>query len=411
MDRKYVFRAALPITLGAVVLAGCGGSSGGKTPTGGGSSSSGTGGGKSFSIGYQGPLSGGNSALGLNMVNGVQLALNQANTQKTLPYTLNLVKADDQGTPQGSPSAAQKEIGDSSVVAVVGPAFSGATNAAGSIYKQANLLIATPSATLPALTQQGYSTFYRAVADDNAQGPPDADYLIKKVGAKHIYVVDDTTDYGKGLAAAFKKQATSVDGAKLAGTDSAPQTSTCAQGATGSTSQYPSEASKIKSSGADAVFYAGYYCDFGLLTKALRSAGFKGQLMSGDGSYDSHYISGAGAANAEGALLSCQCSDIASNPKGAAFVTAYKAAFGVDPGAYSAEAYDVTNAIISVLKGLGSSPTRAAVVQAFASVDYQGLTKEIVFGADHNLKVQTAFLYKVKSGKLSYLGDLTQLVG
>jgi branched-chain amino acid transport system substrate-binding protein len=400
VDRKYLVRAALPLALGAVVLAGCGGSSSG----GSGSGSSG----KSFKIGYQGPLSGGNAALGINMKNGVQLALDQANTAKTLPYTLTLSPADDQGSADGSPPAAQKEIGDNSVLAVVGPAFSGATNAAGALYKAANMLIATPSATLPTLTDQGFTTFYRAVADDNAQGPPDADYLIKKVGVKHIYLIDDTTDYGKGLAAAFKAQATK-DGAKLAGADSSPQTSTCVPGATGSTSQYPSEASKVKSSGADAVFYAGYYCDFGLLAKALRSAGFKGQLMSGDGSYDQHYISGAGAANAEGTLLSCQCSDIASNPKGADFVSAYKAKFGVDPGAYSAEAYDVANAIISVLKGLGSSPTRAAIVTAFGSVDYQGLTKEIVFGPDHNLKVQTAFLYQVKSGKLNYLGDLTQL--
>jgi len=267
---------------------------------------------------------------------------------------------------------------------------------------------ATPSATLPSLTQQGFSTFYRAVATDNAQGPPDADYLIKKAGAKKIYVIDDTTDYGKGLAKAFKDEVSKAGGS-LAGSDSAPQTSTCIQGATGSTSQYPSEASKVKSSGADAVFYAGYYCDFGLLAKALRGAGYTGQLMSGDGSYDPAYIKGAGAKNAEGTFLSCQCSDIASNPKGTQFVSDYKAAYGVDPGAYSAEAYDVANAIISVMKGLGSSVSRDKIVQGFASVDYQGLTKQIKFGSNHELQVQTAFLYKVVSGNLKYVGDLTQL--
>ena len=403
MDTKHVIRAAVPIAVGAVLLAGCGGSS-----SGGGGNGNSNSGGKSFSIGYQGPLSGGNAALGINMVNGVQLALDQANAAKTLPYTLNLVKADDQGSADGSPPAAQKEIGDSSVIAVVGPAFSGATDAAGKIYGQAGLLIATPSATLPTLTDEGFPTFYRAVADDYAQGPPDADYLVKVAGKKKIFLVDDTTDYGKGLAAAFKAEVTKAGGS-LAGTDSAPQTSTCVPGATGSTSQYPSEASKVKNSGADAVFYAGYYCDFGLFAKALRNAGYTGQLMSGDGSYDSHYISGAGAKNAEGTLLSCQCSSIADNPKGADFVTQYKAKFGQDPGAYSAEAYDVTNSIIDVLKGLGSSPTRDSVVKAYPSVDYQGLTKEITFGADHNLKVQTAFLYKVVGGKLKYLGDLTDL--
>jgi len=166
----------------------------------------------------------------------------------------------------------------------------------------------------------------------------------------------------------------------------------------------------VKGSGADAVFYAGYYCDFGLLAKALRNAGFKGQLMSGDGSEDAKYISGAGAAAAEGTLLSCQCSDIQSNPKGASFVSAYNKAFGVAPGAYSAEAYDVTNAIISVMKGLGSNINRGAIASGFATVDYQGLTKQIKFDSTHNLAQQTAFLYQVKNGKITYLGDLTKLV-
>jgi branched-chain amino acid transport system substrate-binding protein len=402
VDAKHIIRAAVPIAVGAVLLAGCGGSSSGG---GGGSSNSS---GKSFTIGYQGPLSGGNAALGINMNNGVQLAVEQANAAKTLPYTLKEISADDQGSADGSPPAAQKLIGDSSVIAEVGPAFSGASDAAGKLYGQAGLLMATPSATLPALTDQHFPTFYRAVATDNAQGPPDADYLVKVAGKKKIFLVDDTTDYGKGLAAAFKAEVPKAGG-QIVGSDSAPQTSTCVPGATGSTSQYPSEASKVKSSGADAVFYAGYYCDFALFAKAVRNAGYTGQLMSGDGSYDSHYISGAGAKNAEGTFLSCQCSDIASNPKGADFVSAYKTKFGQDPGAYSAEAYDVANAIISVLKGLGDSPTRAAVVKAFDTVDYPGLTKEITFGADHNLKVQTAFLYKVVSGKLKYLGDLTDL--
>jgi branched-chain amino acid transport system substrate-binding protein len=404
VDTKHVIRAAVPIAVGAVLLAGCGGSSSGGGNNGGSSNS----GGKTFSIGYQGPLSGGNAALGINMNNGVKLAIDQANAAKALPYTLKLVSADDQGSADGSPPAAQKEIGDTNVIAVVGPAFSGASDAAGKIYGQANLLMATPSATLPALTDEGFPTFYRAVADDFAQGPPDADYLVKVAGKKKVYLIDDTTDYGKGLASAFKAEVSKAGGS-LVGSDEAPQTSTCVPGATGSTSQYPSAASKAKNSGADAVFYAGYYCDFALMAKALRNAGFTGQMMSGDGSYDQHFISGAGAKNAEGTFLSCQCSSIADNPKGAQFVSDYKSAFGQDPGAYSAEAFDVTNAVISVLKTLGSSPTRSAVVSAFGKVDYQGLTKEITFGADHNLKVQTAFLYQVKNGKLAYLGDLTDL--
>jgi branched-chain amino acid transport system substrate-binding protein len=394
-------RIAIPLVVAAIAAGACGSSSSGSGNNGS------SGGKKTYTIGFQGPLSGGNLALGVNERDGVQLAVEQANASGNLPFTLKVETADDQGSADGSPPAARKLTGDGNVVAVVGPSFSGASDAAGSIYKSAGLLMATPSATLPDLVDHGFTTFYRAVADDNAQGPPDAEYLVNKAGAKKIYLVDDTTDYGVGLAKAFDTEISKL-GVSLAGKDSAPQTSTCIQGATGSTSQYPALASKIKSSGADAVFYAGYYCDFGLLAKQLRSDGFTGQLMSGDGSDDVRYISGAGEAAAQGTLLSCQCSDIASNPKGKAFVSSYTTKFGTAPGAYSAEAFDVTNAIISVMKS--GATTRSAIVSAFATIDYQGLTKTISFGPDHNLKTQTAFLYQVKGKSLKYRGNLQALV-
>src|SRR4051794_10904230 len=386
-----------------MVVAACGSSGGSK----GGSSDNK----KTYTIGFQGPLSGGNAALGINEKFGAQLAVQQANAKGDLPFKLEYATADDLGSGDGGPPAAQKLIGNSNVVAVVGPSFSGASNSTGNLYKQAGLLVVTPSATLPDITSHGFTTYYRAVADDNAQGPPDAKYLVNKVGAKKIYVVDDTTDYGKGLAKAFSNTLSTLSGATKAGSDSAPQTSGCISGATGSTSQYPSLASKVKNSGADAVFYAGYYCGAALFAKQLRGKGFTGQIMSGDGSKDDRYISGAGASVANGTLLSCQCSDINSNPKGASFVSAYKSLSGQAPGAYSAEAYDVTNAIISIMKAQASNVTRASLVQAFGSVQFQGLTKEISFvsASNHNLKVQAAFLYKVENGKLVYVGDLSKL--
>jgi branched-chain amino acid transport system substrate-binding protein len=401
LKRRWALVA--PLAAAGVVLAACGGSSGGSN----GGSSSGK---KTYTIGYQGPLTGGNAAYGVNESSGVKLAVQQANAKGDLPFKLAVSVADDQGTGAGGPPAAQKLLGDSNVVAVVGPAFSGASNSTGNLYKQAGLLVVTPSATLPDITSHGFTTYYRAVADDNAQGPPDAQYLVNKVGAKKIYVVDDASDYGKGLAKAFSSELTTL-GQKKAGSDTAPQTSGCAPGSTGSTSQYSSLGTKVKSSGADAVFYAGYYCDFALFAKAARGAGFTGQLMSGDGSKDQKYIAQAGASVANGTLISCQCSDIQSNPNGAAFVSQYTSLAGQAPGAYSAEAYDVANSIISILKTLGSNVSRSSLVGAYGNIDYQGLTKTIQFvsASDHNLKVQAAFLYKVSGGQLTYLGDLTKL--
>jgi branched-chain amino acid transport system substrate-binding protein len=399
--RRRLLKVAVPLSL-AVVAAACGGSSGGSNGGGGGNK-------PSYTIGFQGPLSGGNQALGINEQRGMHLAIKQANAKGDLPFTLAFLDADDQGTGKGSPSAARKLI-DGKVVAVVGPSFSGASNAAGPLFKQAGLLAVTPSATLPDVTKHGFTTFYRGVANDFAQGPPDAKYLANVVKAKKIFVIDDTSDYGKGLADAFKGELnTSGKSSLMVGSDSGPQTAQCAPGSTGNTAQYPTLATKVASKNADAVFYGGYYCDLALLAKALRNNGFKGTIMSGDGSKDQLYITQAGAAVAEGSYISCQCTEITKTTGAEQFVADYKADSGADPGAYSAEAFDVTNSIISIMKGIGKDVTKASLLAAYPNVDFKGLTKSYKFGPDHELATQAAFLYKVEAAKLVFLGDLADL--
>ena len=128
-----------------------------------------------YVIAYEGPLSGGNAQLGLNMEYSVELAVNQANSGTSsfgsLPFTLSFKAADDQGSATVSPTTAQELVSNSQVVAVVGPAFSGATEAAEPTFSAANLATVSPSATLPLLAQKGWRNFFRVVADDNAQGP------------------------------------------------------------------------------------------------------------------------------------------------------------------------------------------------------------------------------------------------
>ncbi len=106
-----------------------------------------------YVIAYEGPLSGGNAQLGLNMEYSVELAVNQANSGTSsfgsLPFTLTFKAADDQGSATVSPTTAQELVSNSQVVAVVGPAFSGATEAAEPTFSAANLATVSPSATRP----------------------------------------------------------------------------------------------------------------------------------------------------------------------------------------------------------------------------------------------------------------------
>jgi branched-chain amino acid transport system substrate-binding protein len=401
LNRRIV-AAVVPLAVAGLALSACSSkkSTGAAGTTG--STSAAAGGNKpTFTIAYEGPLSGGNAQLGLNMKYGVQLAINEANAAGDLPFTLKYTEADDQGSGDKSPAAAQQLIDDKSVIGVVGPAFSGATKAAEPKFADANLATVSPSATSPTLAQGGWASFFRVVADDNAQGPADADYATKKLNAKNIFAIDDASAYGQPLESAFETQA-KADGATVEH-QSVPGTTQC-QAGNGNTQQYQGVATTIKGSGADTVFYAGYYCDFALLAKALNAAGYTGNLFSDDGSLDPKYIEQAGASVAEKTYISCACADISTNPAAQDFLTKFKALAGFDSGTYSPEAFDAANTIISVLKKLGASATRKGVEDALKTVDYQGITKEVKFESNGNISGTAVYIYQVQGGKIVSLG-------
>ena len=387
LTQRRAVRVVACLAIGALALTACGKS---KTST----SSSDK---PTYTIAYQGPLSGDNAQLGINEDNSVKLAIDEANKKGDLPFTLKYVFSDDEGSPDKSPAAGQKLIDDPNVMAVIGPAFSGATAAIEAKFTEANLVSVSPSATRADLTSLGFKTFYRVLQTDAVQGPALANYVSKGLSAKSVYVVDDKSAYGAGLSkfvtdqlktngTAFKSEGVAV------------------------TKDYSATATKISTSGADVVVYAGYYAEFALFTKAVKSAGFKGAIISGDGSKDGEYVKQAGA-SAEGVYLTCPCGDANSDPKAATFAAAYKAFnAGAEPSTYSAEAYDATNAVIAAMKSVGKTLTRATVADAVKTIDYMGITKEIKFEANGEVGGEAIYLYQVKSGKIAVLGLIKDLI-
>lgn len=373
---------------GALALTACGGDSE--------DSAAEPGGKKTYKIAFQGPISGDNAAIGENEGNGTRLAIEQANAKGDLPFTLDYVGQDDLGTAEGGPPAARKSIDDPTVMAVIGPAFSGATKASGKLFSAAKLAAVSPSATNPTLTSSGFDTFFRVVPPDDAQGSEGAKYMVSALKLKNIYSINDKSEYGVGLAGVFDKTVTS-NGAKVI-SEGVPITK-----------DYSTVAQKVKNAGADGVFYSGYYPEFALLTKALKGVGFTGPLMSGDGSNDDEYIKQATATTAEGVYLICPCGDANVDPNAKDFAAAYTAKFNKPAGTYSPESYDATNAVIQAMKTTGAEPTREKVVEAIRAVDYQGITKQVKFAANGEVEKKTIFVFQVKGGKRDVLGTTEEL--
>jgi len=393
-----VHRRSRSIALGtavaalALTLAGCGSSS----DSGGGAlgqhTASSGGPEKTYKIGLEAPLSGDNQQLGINIENAAELAVKQANAAN-LGFKLELVPSDDLGDPSKAPAAAAALIMDSSVVAVVGPVFSGPTSATGKAYGAAGMGLVSPSASNAELTSSGFTTFHRIIPTDGVEGTQAAEWLAKKF--KNVYVVDDTQVYGKGVADVVAK----VLGSKGVKVER--------QGVPPTTSDYGSIAQTVVSSGAQALFYGGYDAQAASFAKALNAAGFKGLTMTGNGGKSTVFTRDAGTAG-YGWFFSCGCQDATAAPQSQDFTSAYKAAFHTDPSTYSPEGFDATNVIIEAIKAAASqgTVTRQSVEAAINATDYKGITTDIQFQSNGEVKQATVNLYTDKNGQIVQLGNI-----
>jgi branched-chain amino acid transport system substrate-binding protein len=384
--------------VGALALAGCGNSdkkdTGGGLKSGNGANSSS----QTYTIGFEGPLSGDNAQLGINEVNGVQLAIDQANKTGDLGFTLKLLKSDDVGDPSKAPAAEALIAQDPSVMGVVGPSFSGATEAVGQKYGAAGISMVNPSASNGTIQTLGFPTWHRIFPNDYAEGPAAADWLAKK--AKKVIVVSDLSAYGDGVAKAVIAELKK---------DKVPVIS---QGADATnTKDYGPIAQTVAQSGADALFYAGYDAQGAQFAKALVASGFKGLRMSGNGVKSSVFTDGAKAAG-EGWYFSCGCQDATVAPSAKQFTADYTAEFNTPPSTYSPEAFDATNILINAIKAAkaAGSVTRATVNDQVNKTDFQGITAHITFGADGDIPPGsgTVNLFQDKNGKIVSLGDITK---
>lgn len=332
------------------------------------------------SIAFFGALTGPAAGLGQQILNGVQLAVDQHN--EDAECEVGLEEYDSQGNPDQAPQLATQAAGDESVIGIVGPAFSGESAAAGPIFAEAGLPTITPSGTNPTLADNGWDTFHRILGNDASQGPAAATYIKDTIGAKAVFVMDDASEYGAGLAEIVKSDLGDV----VVGEDTIQA---------GDTDFSPS-VTKVKSSKADTLFFGGYYAEAGLLISQLRDGGWNGTFVVADGVKDPGYIDGAKDA-AEGTVITCPCIP-PEDPAVAEFASAYEADFGAAPGTYTAEAYDAANVFLAGIDE--GSDERDSMLEFVNSYDEPGITKQIKFDEKGEVADIKIYAYKVEGGEI-----------
>jgi len=345
-------------------------------------------------IGHVAPLTGGIAHLGKDNENGARLAVDEINAaggvkagDKT--FKLELLAEDDKADPKEGTLAAQKIV-DGGAVAVVGHLNSGTSIPASKIYSDASVAQISPSATNPKLTEQGFKTTFRVVANDNQQGGVLANFAAGEMKAKTIAIVDDRTAYGQGLADVVEKVA-KEKGVKVVAREFTNDKAT----------DFNAILTKIRAAKPDVVMYGGMDATAGPMAKQMKQLGIKAPMLAGDGVCSPEFIKLAGDA---AGILTCSMAGEAVEklPKGADFVAKYKAKFNQDVQIYSPYSYDAVYVIAEAIKAAGSAE-RAAITAAIPKTNYGGVTGQITFDEKGDIKGGAISMFKVKDGKLEYI--------
>ncbi len=378
-------RGAVAIAVAAIIVvaAACGSGSNG-TPV---PSSKGT-----VKIGVDLPLSGGEAPNGQPTLNGIQLAINDANAAGGAGgYTLALDTRDDAVNGVHDPVAgatnASALAGEPDVVGMIGPFNSNVGAAEIPVTSAAGLLQCSPANTNPTLTKQAADGTYlrgsnapsyvRVATTDDVQGPALAAYLYTTIGVHSVFIVDDTETYGKGIADTFEAKFTS-----LGGTVTGRQGVANADG----TADYSAVLTAAQSANPGAVFFGGVSTTGGgklraqMVDVGMGSLPYIGGdgIVDGNGSTTGSFINLAGAAAADSHGSVAAIHDI---PDPTGFSDKYKAAYNGDsPGAYSAPAYACAQIIIAALNN-ATATDMAGLRTAVRDYVFSGASFTTVLGA------------------------------
>ena len=369
---------------------------------------------KSVTVGINLPLTGADAHDAELIKDGAMLAIDDVNAKGGVAgYKINVMVLDDgtatagQYDPAQAATNARKMVGDTSVVAAIGPQMSGSGKAMSPILSQGNLAIITPASTNPDITDPkfagqyrpaGKAVYFRTVTTDAFQGPNMANYFADTLHVKSVYVLDDSGAYGVGLADAFQKQA-EKRGIKVLGRDQLNPKE----------ADYTTVLTKINSLHPDALYYGGVAQagvkvvkqSYDIMPSMIKSGG--------DGVYGAEILKAAGFPAAEGWYATIAAPNVLENPDAKPFVEAFVKKYGMQPDNYSITAYDAALVILDAIKTVaatGKQVDRAAVRDAIQASHTKTLQGEVSFDQNGDVASRVVSVFKITKDAKFPLDDV-----
>lgn len=350
--------------------------------------------GQTIKIGTGAPMTGGDASFGIDITQGEQVAVDD--TGEVDGFKFELIVEDDSGTAEGGAAVANKMVADPTVVAISGHIYSGATAAAMPIYEKAGVVMLSPSATNPPLTEMGSKVFNRIAFTDAAQGKYSAKYLYDKLGIRKLAIMHDGSDYGKGLAEIAKEEFTNLGGEVVSFSAITPKET-----------DYTAPLAAVAATKPEALYYAGYTQESATIANQMKQTGLENTIFFGcDGSYGQDFLDRTGANGEDAYAVTLTPPDSEEKAK---FDVAYEKAYGIQPGSltpYTWNGYDATAALVAVIKTvaiLGDDGNlyipRGGLIDAVRTMkDYKGLTGTFTCDEKGECNASGPIFVQVKDG-------------
>lgn len=339
-------------------------------------------------IAFVGPLTGGNSAIGLGGRNSADLAVHLRNADPKSKYTYQLITQDDECRPNVGVQVATKVAADKSIVAGVTHYCSAVAMATVGVYHRFGMPVVVWGAVLPEVT---YGNKFKEIHRVNGTMINQSEVAAKfmtGLGYKKWAIIHDTTDYGKGHNKYFSEFLTK-NGGTILGTF----------GVTADQQDFTTELTKIRELKPDVVYFGGLTPLGVRIRTQMEKLGINAQFEGTSGIKSDAYIQGTGPQLAEGSLAFIEGAPWEQLPRGLFFTGKYaQQNYSEPPEAYGPFAFAAANLIIDAIEKVG--PNRKKVQEVLNKTkDADTIIGKVTFDDHGQNVVPLVTKYVVENGK------------
>ena len=346
---------------------------------------------KVVSIVVVAPLSGAEKQYGIDLSNGVQQAIDEANDARGIAdYGWVMHSFDDQSDPGIAQQQAQFALVDPSTSFIIGHIGGQETALALPTYHQAEVPVIIPTSPFAALTQTGYDNVFRLCPTDVSEGRDDARYADRTLAAKRIAVIYEQNDYGADAGQGFVNYTAARN---LAEKDFPLDVEF---------KNLKTQIAGVKEWAPDLVFLSGAGSDMSRVIPALRTAGVSVPLLATQGFYSDSLLKAMGD-NAEGITVSSCVPPVQFMPSANNFVTQYQAHYG-RLSSYALFGYVASQIAIASVKDAKSIDHRM-VDRALSTHTFNTILGQVQFQSSGDVLGAGVYFYQYKKGAFTYLSS------